>query len=164
MSQYTLWGLREIVRSPKRFQTMKSWVPSSYSLYKKVSFSSCLKGKVRCLWHQCTSRRQPCSSFFWWRNTVNCIYPWTHLRKTCFHVTSNVWVSGVKLWSFPAQMWSVVLSDFWNSTLIFAQLLRKNNSAEVLSLDSANGWKWDAFLLISSLLNRIIFPLSSVEK
>ena len=37
---------------------------------------------------------------------VDCIYPWTHARKTCFQVTSNVWVSGVKLWSFPAQMWS----------------------------------------------------------
>ena len=33
-------------------------------------------------------------------------YRWTHGRKTCFHVTSNVWVSGVKLWSFPTQMWS----------------------------------------------------------
>ena len=41
---------------------------------------------------------------FW--NTVDCIYPWTHTLKTCFHVTSNFWVSGVKLWSFPAQMWS----------------------------------------------------------
>ena len=39
-------------------------------------------------------------------NTVNCIYLWMHAHKTCFHVTSNVWVSGVKLWSFPAQMWT----------------------------------------------------------
>ena len=27
-------------------------------------------------------------------------------HKTCFQMTSNVCVSGVKLWSFPAQMWS----------------------------------------------------------
>ena len=39
-------------------------------------------------------------------STVDSIYPWTHALKTCFHVTSNVWVSGVKLWSFPAQIWS----------------------------------------------------------
>ena len=39
-------------------------------------------------------------------NTVDCIYPWTHSRKTCFHVTSNVWVSGVKLSSFPTPLWS----------------------------------------------------------
>ena len=38
--------------------------------------------------------------------TVDCIYPWTYSRKTCFHVTSNVRVSGVKLSSFPAQLWS----------------------------------------------------------
>ena len=38
--------------------------------------------------------------------TVDCIYPWTHAHKTCFHVTSNVWGSGVKLWSLPTQMWS----------------------------------------------------------
>ena len=81
--------------------------------------------------------------------TVNCIYPWTHSCKTSFHVTSNVWVSGVKLWSFLAQM-CVVLNDFWNCTLIFAQLLRKNNPAQVLLLDSTNRWKWDAFLIISS--------------
>ena len=37
------------------------------------------------------------------QDTVDCIYPWTHALKTCFHVTSNFWVSGVKLWSFPAQ-------------------------------------------------------------
>ena len=85
-------------------------------------------------------------------HTIDCIYPWTHPCKTCFHMTSNVWVSGVKLSSFPAQMWSVVLNDFWNCTLIFAQLLRKNNPAQVLSLDSANRWKWDAFLIISSFL------------
>ena len=58
-------------------------------------------------------------------NTVNCIYPWTHPCKTCFHVTSNVWVSGVKLSSFHAQMWSVVHNKFW---------------------------KWEAFLIISSFL------------
>ena len=38
--------------------------------------------------------------------TVDCIYLWTHSRTTCFHVMSNVWVSGVKLSSFHAQMWS----------------------------------------------------------
>ena len=38
--------------------------------------------------------------------TADCIYPWTHSRKTCFHVTSNVWVSGVKLSSFHAQLGS----------------------------------------------------------
>ena len=32
--------------------------------------------------------------------------PLTHSRKTCFHVTSNVWASGVKRSSFPAQLWS----------------------------------------------------------
>ena len=32
--------------------------------------------------------------------TVDCIYPLRYPRKTCFRVTSNVWVSGVKLWSF----------------------------------------------------------------
>ena len=41
------------------------------------------------------------------QNTVDCIYLWMHSCKTCFHVTSNVWVSDVKLWSFPVQMWSV---------------------------------------------------------
>ena len=61
--------------------------------------------------------------------------------KHVFNVTSNVWVSGVKLWCFPAQMWSVVLNDFINCTLIFAQLLRKNYPAYVLSLISANRWK-----------------------
>ena len=38
--------------------------------------------------------------------TVDCIYPCMHACKTCFHMTSNVRVSGVKLRSFPAQMWS----------------------------------------------------------
>ena len=31
----------------------------------------------------------------WWivdRYTIDCIYPLTHSHKTCFHVTSNVWV------------------------------------------------------------------------
>ena len=74
-------------------------------------------------------------------NTVDCIYPWTHSCKTCFRMTSNVWASGVKVWSFPAQMWSIVLNDFRNCTLIFAQLLRKNNPAQVLSLDSAKSFK-----------------------
>ena len=34
-----------------------------------------------------------------------------HTPKTCFHMTSNVWVSGVKLWSFPAQKCEVLLLD-----------------------------------------------------
>ena len=33
---------------------------------------------------------------------IVCIYLWTHSHKTCFQLTSNIWVSGVKLWSFPA--------------------------------------------------------------
>ena len=96
----------------------------------------------------------PVTSVRWWlaNHTVDCIYPWMHSCKTYFHMTSNVWVSGVKLRSFAAQMWSVVLNDFRNCTLIFAQLLRKNNPAYVLSLNSANRWKWDAFLIILSLL------------
>ena len=44
---------------------------------------------------------------FLFSDTVDCIYPWALTCKTCFQVTSNVWVSGVKLWSFPAHMWSL---------------------------------------------------------
>ena len=39
------------------------------------------------------------------QSTVNCIYAWTLAQKTCSQVTSNVYVSGVRLWSFPAQKW-----------------------------------------------------------
>ena len=40
-------------------------------------------------------------------DTVDCIYLWTLALKTCFQMRSNVRVSGVKLWSFPAQMWNL---------------------------------------------------------
>ena len=40
---------------------------------------------------------------------IDCIYPRTRHVKTCFHVTSNVYVSGVKLWSFPAQTWAYLI-------------------------------------------------------
>ena len=50
-------------------------------------------------------------------------------------------------------MWSVVLNDSWNCTLIFAQLLRKNNLAQVFSLNSPQIVEsGDAFLIISSFL------------
>ena len=51
-------------------------------------------------------------------HTVDCIYPWTLALKTCFqltsnvcvsgvklYVTSNVYVSGVKLWNFATYQW-----------------------------------------------------------
>ena len=45
----------------------------------------------------------------WKVPTIDCIYPWTHPPKTCFHAMSSVWVLGVKLWSFPAQKSEVLL-------------------------------------------------------
>ena len=48
---------------------------------------------------------------FYYIQTVDYIYLWRHARKTCFHMRSNVQVSGVKLWSFLAQMWSC---PFWH--------------------------------------------------
>ena len=35
---------------------------------------------------------------------VDCIYLWTLVLKTCFHMTSNIYVSGVKLSSFPPKL------------------------------------------------------------
>ena len=47
--------------------------------------------------------------------TVGCIYPWTLALKTCFQLTSNVYVSGVKLWSFPTQTRACVISNVYIS-------------------------------------------------
>ena len=59
-------------------------------------------------------------------HTVDCIYPWTHSHKTCFHMTSNVCVSGVNLWSFPTLMWSSLDSCSLSSQSKCAPNLRKS--------------------------------------
>ena len=49
--------------------------------------------------------------------TDDCIYPWTLALKKRVPLTSNVYVSGVKLWSFPAQVAYVtsnVYVKLWN--------------------------------------------------
>ena len=42
--------------------------------------------------------------------TVDCIYPWTHSRKTCFHVTSNVRVLVSNIQGFTSKC-EVLLLD-----------------------------------------------------
>ncbi len=44
-----------------------------------------------------------------YRHTVDCIYLWTHALKTCFQMTSNFCVSGVKLWSLADRKRSFAL-------------------------------------------------------
>ena len=41
--------------------------------------------------------------------TVDCIYPWTYLLKTCFQLTSNICVSGVKLWTLFVECAALLL-------------------------------------------------------
>ena len=66
-----------------------SLTPSSLLVYDKARQHITLQNQFICLWYLVY--------------TVDCIYLWTLPLKTCFHLTSNVYVLGVKLWSFPAQ-------------------------------------------------------------
>ena len=61
--------------------------------------------------------------------TVDCTYQWMHSIKTCFHVTSIVWVSGVKLWSFLTQ--SGIILVFWAAELEFTISITNNDSCAI---------------------------------
>ena len=69
-------------------------------------------------------------------NTIDCIYPWMLALKTCFHVTSNVFVSGVKLWSFPPK-----LKLTWPQTSMF----------QVSNFDVFPPWMWKSHGSLSFL-------------
>ena len=71
---------------------------SSFSLW-ELRISTLWDKACRKWWSVSTTNQH-------YHDTVDCIYPWTHSYKTCFHMTSNIYVSGIKLWSFPTLMWS----------------------------------------------------------
>ena len=54
--------------------------------------------------------------------------PVNALAQTCFQVTSNVWVSGVKLWSFPAQPEVLLLDTAQREDVFYNQQERKKLS------------------------------------
>ncbi len=62
--------------------------------------------------------------------TVDCIYLWTHALKTRFQMTSNVSVSGVKLWSLADRNANFCTQNTYHKHWERAKLYTKNDSSE----------------------------------
>ena len=68
--------------------------------------------------------------------TVDCIYPWTHSRKTCFHVTSNVWVQVSNFQVFPPNCEVLLL------TLLLDTAQREDDYQKGITLSTICEIKW----------------------
>ena len=95
---------------------------------------------------------------------ILCIYPWMHSRRTCFHVTSNVWVSGVKLSSFPAQPWSSAQTWVKGKMILVNKKGRNYQKGIPLSTIWGVEWKNLGRIILSQKLGENLGAVSKVIK